>query len=100
MGLRLGGAPAAGTSPAVTAALAAAARRRMGLPGRIVWIVDDNQAGQRTYAAPRIEAVGGRMNFALSSDFVGLSGNQMNAAQTLDIYNRGHQIMCHSKTHP
>ena len=92
-----GPAPVSGVN---AAALATANRRLYSPRGKIVFIVDDAQATQRTLAAPKIEAVGGKMNFAITSSFIGLSGVQMTSADVTDLYNRGHQIMSHSTTHP
>jgi peptidoglycan/xylan/chitin deacetylase (PgdA/CDA1 family) len=75
-------------------------RRLPGVQGRIVLIVDDALLTQKNTAAPRIEAVGGKLNFAVNWNNLGLNGLTMVAADITELYNRGHQIMSHSMTHP
>jgi peptidoglycan/xylan/chitin deacetylase (PgdA/CDA1 family) len=66
--------------------------------GMICLILDDNWLNQYTFAAPAIEARGGRATFATNSSTFGGS-NRMTSAQVLDLFNRGHEIANHSLTH-
>lgn len=75
-------------------------RRNLGVAGRIVFIVDDAHATHLTVAAPKIEAVGGRMNFAIPISSLNSGGVTMVSADVTTAYQRGHQIMSHSMTHP
>jgi peptidoglycan/xylan/chitin deacetylase (PgdA/CDA1 family) len=84
---------------ATKTALAPVTRRNLGVRGRIVLIWDDALLTQKA-AASKIEAVGGKVNFAIPWSSIGLNGLTMVAADVTELYNRGHQIMCHSLTHP
>lgn len=86
--------------PLAATSIAPVARRNLGVRGRIVWVVDDALLTQRDIAMPKIEAVGGKLNFAINWNNVGLGAGYMTTADITNIYNRGHQIMCHSLTHP
>lgn len=90
----------AGTKAAVTSAIQAASRTSVGNKGKIVWIVDDALASQRDLAVPAIEAVGGKLNFAVVTQNIGLNASTMVGSDITTLYNNGHQIMSHSVTHP
>jgi peptidoglycan/xylan/chitin deacetylase (PgdA/CDA1 family) len=78
---------------------ASLAHRVAGVTGRIVFIVDDALLTQKA-TATKLEAVGGRLNFAVNTNNIGLNALTMVGSDITELYQRGHQIMSHSMTHP
>lgn len=69
------------------------------LNGQIVLILDDGYSSANLIGIPAVEAVGGKLNLAIISDAMGSGQTRMRPQEVRDAHERGHQIICHSKTH-
>lgn len=74
--------------------------RRMSIAhtGAVVLILDDGRVDNYELALPAVEAVGGRLTLAVTSDWVG-NADFGTVAQLRDAAARGHEIGWHGKAH-
>jgi len=66
---------------------------------KIAFIDDDGSLEAYTVLLPMLEKFGFKGSFAVVTNRIGRKG-YMNKTQLLDLQQRGHEILSHSKTHP
>lgn len=73
-------------------------RLRGASPGAVCFCWDDGLSAHYSSVASLHEARGQRATFGIVSDFLGTAG-YMTSSQMLALFNRGHEIASHSKSH-